>query len=531
MTQLMRAWTVVLLVVLPSCKCSKAPSLGPLDDPRPTSLGETGLLVEQPQDGSTIDAEWVTVTGWVDRERYAFVAIVGAPNPAFYAAGGHVGVPSVPVGLRADGRFVAPRVPLDQGSNEVVVIAFTAEGKAGAQVTRTIQTARPVTPATVLASPSEGGQAPLTVTFEPHTSPPAANWQWDYDGDGRFDEESPTGKHTYEKPGSYLAQARTMIDGRWVTAVTSVQASASDEVTHQSTAVSNPRGIVVIAKQFDPVRIFTTADALATEPTAYTESVLVFDGDVIKVFDAELNLVRTLEGFRAPAGAGKDFYGRLYVADTGNNRVLRFLPDGGLDPTFGDGGILAEDSDGKPLVAPRSVLVDRSGLREDGGVPIDLHFVTEGGVVSIDCDRKPLEFSQGNEKGPEKLVRTDGAFGNSSLWTLKEGTLFGFDFRPRSSGGDVLDAAQGLLGHNPWWVVLRPGGRLEERFSSTSNVRVRQLGFPATAVAVDGSADRIIRSRLGDDVSPRVTGPHVLYVAGPGRLERRILPMMAEGLW
>lgn len=532
-----RAWPVGLLLLgLSSCKCAKAPSLGPLEDPRPASLGETGLLVEQPAEANGVTSKWVTVTGWVDRSRYAFVAVVGAPSTAFYAAGGHVGIPSVPVSLRDDGRFIAPRVPLEMGTTDVVVMALTSEGKVGPTVTRRLQVERLWTPATVTNSPSEGGRAPLTVSFEPHTDLAVLNWQWDYDGDGRFDEEGLTGKYTYREPGTYVVQARSLVDGQWVMAVTAVQVYADAEVTHQSSAVTNPRGIVIVPRPFSVLETFHPSDALATEDTAFTKEVLVLDGDVIKVFDAQLNLVKTLEaGFRSPGGAAADPFGRLYVADTGNHRIVRLLESGALDTAFADAGSLTTTVHGAPFVSPGSLHL-RRGYARDGGISVELEFATANEMISCDGDQRgdgdPVECHAGSQR-VSKLIRTKSFVGSSGDWWLIDGTVYThIDLsRPRSSGGDVIDAAPDLMDHNPWWVVLRPNGRLEERFSTDSNLRVSRLGFPATTIAVDGSADHILRDRLGDDFSYRVSGPHVIYVAGPGRIERRVLPLMAEGLW
>ena len=97
-----------------------------------------------------------------------------------------------------------------------------------------------------------------------------------------------------------------------------------------------------------------------------------------------------------------------------------------------------------------------------------------------------------------------------------------------STGTDALDAALDL-GPNPWWAVLKPNGRLEERYATPSNVRVTRLGFDATAIAGDATADAILGDRL--EREQRISSQHVIYIAGPGRLERRVLPRMAEGLW
>lgn len=526
----LRTLSLGWLVFAAGCRCG-APPLGPLEDVKPASLPDTGILVEQPADGATVDAEWVTVTGWVDRSRYAFVAVVGAPSPSFYAATGHMGVPSVPVMVRDDGRFIAPRVPLAVGKTDLLIIALTPEGTAGAQADRSVNSGSVFTPATLVVDPPEGGRAPLDVTFEPHAGVKVEAWQWDYDGDGHFDEEQAVGKHRYTQPGAWLVSARTRIGGQWVMTVAPVQVLGDDDITHQSSAVTAPRSVTVVPEHVDVLALDEGAgDALlASDPMHFTRAVLVTDGDGVKVFDSQLHLVRTLTGgLHAPAGAAQDELGRTWVADTGNNRVVRFDANGALDLSFADAGSLTEVR-GEPITSPTTVLVESfTGL--DGGLEVGFSLAT--GKGRVDC--KGLGACSG-PAGPiaERYLSTASAFGGTrDAWFLQGGQLLrGDDLSVRSRGTDALDGARGTISSNPWWAVLHPDGRLEEHFSKVSNVRVTRLGFPATALAVDGSADYLLRYQLGDDASSRVTGPHVLYLAGPGHLERRVLPQMGEGLW
>ncbi len=524
-----RLLSLSLLLSFAGCRCAGA-SLGPLEDPKPASLPESGLLVDQPAEGETIDAQWVTVSGWVDRSRYAFVAVAGAPSSSFYATTGHAGVPTVPVMVRDDGRFVAARVPLQVGQTELLIIALTPEGTAGAQADRSVKSTTIGTPATILVTPPEGGRASLTVSFEPHTYTKVDNWQWDYDGDGHFDEEKLTGKYTFDEPGSYVVFARTRMNGRWVTTVAPVQVMGDDDITDQSTAVTNPRAVIVVPRKVDPMMSYQAGDAIEkSDPLSFTRAVLVADGDEVKEFDAHLKLVRTFIGLRAPEGAGQDFLGRTYVADTGNNRVVRFGADGLLDSSFADGGALT-GVNGQPIVSPTTLLLENGWQQPDGGYEVEFTVATANGMWTC----KQLDDCHLDPQKAQRLITTANAFGGrkDSPWFLLNGTLLREnDLLPQAPGDDALDAALGLISYNPWWVVLRPDGRLEEHFSKVSNTRVTRLGFPATALAVDGSADFVLYQRLGEDKSSRVTGPHVIYLAGPNRLERRVLPQMAEGLW
>lgn len=518
-----RLISLSLLWSLAGCRCPGA-SLGPLEDQKPPSLPASGLLVDQPADGDAIDAEWVTVSGWVDRSRFANVTVVGAPSTSFYAATGHAGLPSAPVLLREDGRFIAPRVPLQVGTTQLLIMALTPEGTAGAEADREVTSTLLPTPATIVPSPAEGGRAPLTVSFEPHIFGKVDNWQWDYDGDGRFDEEKLTGKHTFEKPGSALVFARTRVNGRWVTAVVPVQVTGEDDITHQSTQVTMPRAISIVPRKIAG-DVFTF-DARAVDPMSLTQAVLVADGDVVKQFDPGLNLVRTFTGLKAPEGAAQDFLGRTYVSDTGNNRIVRFGADGQLDTTFGDGGVLTQ-LDGIPIAAPTTMLLNNGWQLTDGGYNVEFTVATAKGIWK--CEQ-PTEC-YGDKQRARRLITTPTTFGPfGEPWFLVDGKLLRDSDLSLHSSDDAIDAARGLNDYNPWWVELRPDGKLVEHFSSVSNTRTTRLGFPATAVAVDGDADFVLHHQLAE-TSSRVTGPHVIYLAGPNRLERRVLPQMGEGLW
>jgi hypothetical protein len=504
------------------CKCS-APSLGPLEDSPPGNLAQVGLVLDQPADGETINAEWVSVTGWVDRTKYAFVSVVGAPVDGFYAPNGHVGIPSVPVAVRADGRFIAPRVPLAVGETKLLVIAMTSHGTAGAQEERKISSTSLSTPATIVVSP-EGGEAPLDVRFEPHASTRVDNWQWDYDGDGRLDDEKSIGSHRYDTAGARLVMARSRMDGRWVWAVAPVQVTLPGKVTHQTTQVTAPRAITVVQtwpRSYDFEERMKEQQE-APDTLAFTRYVLVADGDEVKVFDARLNLLRSLTGFRAPQDMAGDPDGGIFVADTGNDRLVHVLPDGQLDPRFGDGGVM-------PISNPTQVFVTTSGVSPQ--------LVISGlaGGRRFECVRGDCLVRESDDLQADRLVQSQGGWGsNSTLWYFRDGRLRSESSEDAvlSRGTEALAAARDNVDHNQWWVVLYPEGRLVEYFGSLSNSRTTSLGFSATHVAVDIGASLILDGRLTEqEQNQQAAGPNVIYLAGPGRLERRELPRMGAGLW
>jgi hypothetical protein len=127
----MRFLVSVLLFAAAGCKCghtSLGPSLGPLKDPKPSDLGPTGLFIDQPKSGETITGSWVAVSGWIDPTKIEGLAVVGAASFDLYGPTGHGGIPSVPVALREDGHFLAPRVPLQDGATQIRVLGFALCG-------------------------------------------------------------------------------------------------------------------------------------------------------------------------------------------------------------------------------------------------------------------------------------------------------------------------------------------------------------------------------------------------------------------
>src|SRR4051812_35328883 len=91
------------------CACSCPSKLGPLNEAPPADVASKGVVIDQPAEDGAATGAWITVSGWFDPAIIRGVLVVGAPSPDFYLPTGHVGVPTVPVSTRADGRFFAPR--------------------------------------------------------------------------------------------------------------------------------------------------------------------------------------------------------------------------------------------------------------------------------------------------------------------------------------------------------------------------------------------------------------------------------------
>jgi predicted outer membrane repeat protein len=89
----------------------------------------------------------------------------------------------------------------------------------------------------------------------------------------------------------------------------------------------------------------------------------------VSVFDDQLNLqiaafdrgVLVLDAMN-PLGMCVDEAGRIYIADTGHHRILRYTPQGILDPDFAQAGILGTQGIAQgQFASPRALAVDSDG--------------------------------------------------------------------------------------------------------------------------------------------------------------------------
>jgi len=126
---------LVLSCLLPAVAASKPP---PPETP-PADLKEKGLVIDSPAEGATVKGRWTTVSGWVDPKVVVFVAVSGAPVDGFYLPTGHMGIPMVFSVQSRNGRFIAPRVPVQDGETKLVLLPFLQGGGGIAQaITRTV---------------------------------------------------------------------------------------------------------------------------------------------------------------------------------------------------------------------------------------------------------------------------------------------------------------------------------------------------------------------------------------------------------
>ncbi len=498
--------------------CSKCGgSSGPVMETPPADLAAKGLILDQPADGPA-SGKWVTVSGWFDPAAVASVAVVGAPVDAFYGSTGHVGVPSVPVLVRPDGRFYAPRVPLADGTTTIVVVPFGKGGSTYEPVKRTlIVTDAAEVPATIVidpAQPEPGQSARLRAATAQSTG---LSWQWDFDGDGHFDAEAASASHSWDT-GRYAVTARTRINDRWVSAFTTLTVGALPAVTASATAVGAVARLFVIPKYAEPP--FTLIDGELPAEVKATRYVVTIAGDEVKVFDSKLAPLFSLPGLLAPSMVVGDDKGRLYVADTGHDRVARFLPSGTLDLDFAERGSFTGIADAvmkKPIalaVGPASAQI----FLEGGAKVFCASIVRDATDIlkltnwkdEVRCSSSlPAEFGSLQQLGVKRLehgiVRPSHLFsdaGKLEVFVTQSKLIsvgMGF-YQWVETVNDVVDAALGPSEHLDDFAVVDRGGRLHG-FVEGRKVSSWSLGYPITAVsaAADGT----------------------LYVAGTGHLEAR----------
>ncbi|MDP1825132.1 MAG: PKD domain-containing protein [Archangium sp.] len=480
----MKLPSFLTLLMLTGCGACKST---PPAETAPKDLAEKGVVLDGPEDGATVRGRWISVSGWFDPAEIAFVSVVGAPVEEFYEPTGHVGVPSVTVTFRKDGRFFAPRVPVAEGSNRITVIALSRQMRPLGPIHRTV-TATDVTsvPATVVAEPQQGKPGvPVRLRASIGTAT-ERKWQWDFDGDGTFDEESAEASHAWPNPGRYQVVARTQVEGAWVYGTTRFAVTADAAVLHSTREVQNP----------------TLLRVFPFDPPERPRFVAAIDGQAVKIFDADLKLLRTLQGLTRPVDVHIDGEGRATVLDPGANALVRFDVSGALDASFGASGKLTVPAWSEAI----GFRVWESGLDvklADGSE----HFVSrdpDGGMRLGDpepyrgadsyeararCGFQPPFRSPGRDVEGGKICRT---FSIAPITVSRSGVTF----------VDYAEGPQLIVGD--FWA-LDSTGKLH-LFRIGSFEATYALEYPVTALASGGDGR--------------------LYTAGVGVLEQRALPQL-----
>lgn len=474
----------LLLGVMAACAAGcGCPKKVPGETP-PSNLADEGLVLDKLDDGARVEGRWISVSGWFDPAEVAMVAVLGASVDGFYESGGHVGVPSVFLTMRKDGRFVAPRVPVVDGENRISVVAISRQGRALSPIKRTV-TASNVEkiPATLVAQPEKGipGQ-PVKLRATTGTVG-ERSWQWDYDGDGTFDEEAAEPTHTWANPGRFNIVARTQVDGAWVYAVAGFTVAAEAKVIFSTAEVSNP----------SVLRVWGGADT-GEPPTR----VVAIDGNEVKLFDARLSLVRTLRGLSKPVdlvALGND----IVVLDRGADELVRFDEGGNLVTRFGTNGRWKPARAGA-LTEALSVVSITGYAQEE----LSFEFPSGGGyAVSFEPDGGVREFE---DDGAYSVKNECFRAPFSSPRGLIEGGKLCRDNRVVERKGvefvSLIESPQPVIGD--FWL-LDSSGKLH-LYRTGAYDSTWQLEYPISAAA-SGMDGRV-------------------YTAGKGVLELRDLPFL-----
>lgn len=444
-------WLLLMLASWGSgCACgNKVPPL----ESAPADLKDTGLVIDQALDGATVKGAWLTVSGWAAPELVQLLSLTGAPTDGFYVASGHVGVPSVQMTLRPDGRFFAPRVPLQDGANDLVL---TPIAKGGASfVARTFHVTASETdsvPAVVVVAPAQpapGEEATLRATTGADLS---TSFQWDFDGDGTFEAEGAEVKHTWPEAGVFLVVARVEREGTWVSAATRVVVGAMPAAKATVSVPGASRVFAFPPGSFHQAEWEAELDGGTLDQPAM---VAVIAGDSVQLFDADLQPRFTLSGLSQPSAITQDHLGNLYVADTGHDRIVRFTKTGMLDPGFGtDGAWKAAD-----FKAPVSISFEASQvLLDDGSI--------------WTCDPQPFgcTSSERNESLTARLadaalsrvqrLLVETAPRSLESWLVDGKVVSESSLRARKTKGAVLDATFGPSAYRGDLATVEEGGVL-----------------------------------------------------------------------
>ena len=348
--------------------------------------------------------------------------------------------------------------------------------------------------------------------------------------------------------------------------MTSVVVNAASEVLDQTTAGS-PRALAVVT-DFAAWSAGLTSDGLIAggDETALTRAVLVSDGDEVKVYDAHLRPQKTLGGLSAPRGVAGDTQGRFYVADTGRDRLVRFTAEGVLDPSFGTAGAVSATVDGVAFRGPTALALGHFG--DWAAARPQLLMIDAGNDRLVACAGEPMACSAlaprverddaadapatglaglaaGGDlddilytppAGPFAGVVSDGL--RLLAWSR---TKAGARFDVVGTPGLPLRALASVPARSLLGMTLVVGadkdGALREWLVGSQHApeaRRETLPFAVTAVALDSYATAFRWNAWRRTPGSRArleSGPVVAYVAGAGRLERRLLSSVEALPW
>lgn len=228
-------------------------------------------------------------------------------------------------GFVAGNTFQARAVPLQTGSNVISAqltdiygqtasasIAVVAELNAGQ--TELLE-------AVTLAATPQTGFSPLVVTFQPTTNAPGSLQQvtYDFDGDGVVDLTQTTLQsvtHTYSMAGDYFPVVTVRTSSGSFSSAGGFHAEQGLRI-HVQTPPQQQSVINVI----DPIDLKVAKDGSLYVLSRSTSTITQFNGSgTVQRSKASLG--------SSPSGLDVDSQGNVYVAQTGDNQVVKLKPSG-----------------------------------------------------------------------------------------------------------------------------------------------------------------------------------------------------------
>ena len=235
--------------------------------------------------------------------------------------------------------------------------------------------------------------------------------------------------------------------------------------------------------------IADTGNNVIREVNAATGIITTVAGTGTAGYTGDLGLATTAT-LNMPTGLAMDFAGRLYVVDTGNEVIRRFVPNGGYIATIaGTGGTAGYSGDGAAatlavLNTPVAVTVDPAGdiyIADRGNYVI--RKITPLGIISTYAGMRSLSSNSGD----------GGAATSAGLLTPSDVAL--------DAAGDLYIAAGGVVRFvNAAGVISTIAGNgLTGVYSGEGGAATSAtIPSPAVNLAVDGAANVYLSDTTGN---------------------------------
>lgn len=262
-------------------------------------------------------------------------------------------------GVKSGTSFFVHDVELSPGTNQVTLTGTRPDGSTRQLVLNLQRSPGPGYAVNFTASPELAESTPATVTFALQWTLPAPPTQvlLDPTRDGTFDLVQAIGAAltaTYANAGTF--KPRLLV-------------RTADNQLISMPGEHSPTIRIVPATAPDPALAIAGAGNgildLDLDPTTGNLFVLASGDGVVRVFDRDRSPVRTiaLPGVQTAAGIGLDTAANLYVADRAGNQVLKLLaPNYQPDPLVGAGGRFGAAGNGPgQFAAPEDVATEGSG--------------------------------------------------------------------------------------------------------------------------------------------------------------------------